>query len=123
MPAARLSGKKSSAQRGKRASLAVEDLVDRTTREQYRFLDFCRDNQVELTMFTLSGATFIGIVHQHDRGTVLFGGRSENAQRRLIFKDFISMMVPKEPIELFREYRGLGTHRTRREAARNAKKR
>tara|TARA_R110002124_G_scaffold128157_22_gene288759 strand:- start:2249 stop:2623 length:375 start_codon:yes stop_codon:yes gene_type:complete len=93
---------------------ATESVVDRSTREQYRFLDHCMNMQVEMTMFTMSGATFIGLVHQHDRESILFGGRSEKAQKRLIRKDFISLMVPKESIELFIEYRGLGTHRSRK---------
>lgn len=98
----------------KRSKGPAQDAVDRSTREQYRFLDYCMEKQVELTMFTISGATFIGIIHQHDRKSILFGGRSENAQKRLVSKDFISLMVPKEPIDLFIEYRGSGTFMSRK---------
>lgn len=113
--------RKSREKREGRPALAVEATVDRTTREQYRFLDFCLSHSIELTVFTSSGATFIGVVYQHDRETILFGGRSQNAQKRLIRKGFISMMVPKEPIELFAEYRGLGTARSRKAQKRQQK--
>lgn len=104
-----------------RKSFAAEAVVDRTTREQYRFLDHCQEMKIECTVFTLAGATFIGIVYAHDRHFMLFGGRSKNAQPRLINKAFIAMIVPSAPVELFRKYRGLGTALSRKKAKRKGR--
>jgi sRNA-binding regulator protein Hfq len=97
-------------------SSSEEKVVDRSKREQYRFLDYCVQNKVEVTVFTITGATFIGIVYAHDEYTMLFGGRSERSHKRLIRKSFISIIVPKENLNLFAEYAGMGTahHRKRR---------
>jgi RNA chaperone Hfq len=86
-------------------------VVDRTVREQYRFLDHCQTNRVELTIFSTSGASFNGIVHRFDRETILFGGSGKSATPRLIYKSFIAMIIPREAIGLFAEYKGLGTAR------------
>jgi len=104
------------------SGLPAGDLqVDRTTREQYRFLDYCQQHRIECTVFTRAGATFIGVVHAHDRECMLFGGRSQNAQQRLIRKEFVAVIVPSTPIELFIEYRGLGTAKARKRRGRLAK--
>lgn len=97
-----------------RITHAVEESVDRVRREQSRFLDFCIQNRVELTIFTSSGATFIGMVYDHDDYSLLFGGRNPKSTKRMIRKHFISLMVPKEPINLFAEYAGMGTALKRR---------
>lgn len=93
---------------------AVEGRVDRSTREQYRFLDYCMEHAIECTILGLSGTAFIGVVHAHDREFILFGGRSKNAQPRLIHKTYIALIVPSSKVELFAEYRGLGTASSRK---------
>lgn len=96
-----------------RFNYAVETDVDRTVREQNRFLEHCQINRVELTLFATTGASFNGIVHQFDRETILFGGSGKNATPRLIFKTFVAMIIAREAINLFLEYKGLGTARTK----------
>ncbi|HDS1721838.1 RNA chaperone Hfq [Pseudomonas putida] len=96
-----------------RFNYAVEPVVDRTVREQNRFLEHCQTNRVELTVFAITGASFNGIVHQFDRETILFGGSGKNAIPRLILKTFVAMIIPREAINLFVAYKGLGTARTK----------
>lgn len=96
-----------------RFNYAVESVVDRTVREQNRFLEHCLTNRVELTVFAITGASFNGIVHQFDRETILFGGSGKNAVPRLILKTFVAMIIPREAINLFVAYKGLGTARTK----------
>jgi len=101
-----------------RFSYAVEESVDRTIREQNRFLAFCMRERVELTLFAITGASFNGIIHQFDRDTILFGGSGKNATPRMILKSFIAMVIPREGIDLFLEYKGLGTARSKNRMAR-----
>lgn len=96
-----------------RFNYAVDTDVDRTVREQNRFLDHCQANRVELTLFAVTGASFNGIVHQFDRETILFGGSGKNANPRLILKTFVAMIIPREAINLFAPYKGMGTARTK----------
>ena len=96
-----------------RFNYAIETVVDRTVREQNRFLDHCQFNRVELTVFSVTGASFNGIVHDHDRETILFGGSGKNANPRLIRKTFIAMIIPRDALNLFLEYKGLGTARSK----------
>ncbi|HBO2935391.1 TPA: RNA chaperone Hfq [Pseudomonas aeruginosa] len=103
--------RKAKPHQGMRFNYAIESVVDRTVREQYRFLDHCKNNRVELTIFSTTGASFNGIVHRFDRETILFGGSGKNANPRLIYKSFIAMIIPREAIGLFAEYKGLGTAR------------
>ncbi|MPQ69371.1 RNA chaperone Hfq [Pseudomonas sp. MWU12-2323] len=102
---------KRKAQQKPRFNYAVETDVDRCVREQNRFLDHCLTNRTELTLFSVTGDHFLGIVHNYDRETILFGGSGKSATPRLIFKRFIAMIIPRDGIELFLEYRGLGTSR------------
>lgn len=111
MPSQPASRKRASKQ--PRFSYAIETDVDRTVREQNRFLSHCKTNRVELTLFSVSGASFNGIVHEFDRETILFGGSGKNATPRLILKTFIAMIIPRDAINLFLEYKGLGTARTK----------
>lgn len=106
-------GLKRKIQKKPRFNYAVETAVDRTVREQNRFLEHCQINRVELTVFATTGASFNGIVHQFDRETILFGGSGKNATPRLIFKTFVAMIIAREAINLFLEYKGLGTARTK----------
>lgn len=96
-----------------RFNYAVETVVDRTVREQNRFLEHCQINRLEVTIFAITGASFNGIVHQFDRETILFGGSGKNANPRLILKTFVVMIIPREAINLFAGYKGLGTSRTK----------
>ncbi|MBJ2215784.1 RNA chaperone Hfq [Pseudomonas carnis] len=101
-----------------RVTYAAETTVDRTTREQYRFLDYCVAQNIECHLFSITGARFSGVIHEHDRETMLFGGRSP----RLIKKSFVALIVPKETVELFAEYRGMGTALQRKRAKQNRKR-
>lgn len=106
-------GSRKMAVRRPRFNYAIETEVDRTIREQNRFLDHCKTHRVELTLFSVTGASFNGIVHNFDRETILFGGSGKNASPRLIVKRFIALIIPREAINLFLEYKGLGTARSK----------
>jgi sRNA-binding regulator protein Hfq len=97
-----------------RTNYAIESEVDRTIREQNRFLDHCEQKRVELTVSSVTGASFNGIVHNHDRETILSAGSGKNASPRLINKRFVAMIIPREAINLFLEYKGLGTARSKK---------
>lgn len=101
-----------------RVTYAAETTVDRTTREQYRFLDYCVAQNIECHVFSITGARFSGFIHEHDRETMLFGGRSP----RLIRKSFVALIVPKVAVELFAEYRGMGTALQRKRAKQSRKR-
>ncbi|MCF5371239.1 RNA chaperone Hfq [Pseudomonas syringae] len=94
-----------------RFNYAVETVVDRSVREQDRFLGHCQSKRIELTLFSITGASFLGIVHGYDRDTILFGGSGKSATPRLFLKTFVALIIPRTNIELFLEYRGLGTAR------------
>jgi len=117
MPHEPASNKANSKAKRKRSSsrfhYAVETVVDRTIREQNRFLDYCQSHRIELTLFSVSGATFNGIIYDHDRETILFGGSGKSANPRLINKQFVAMVIPREGINLFVDYKGLGTARSK----------
>lgn len=104
---------KKKARQKPRFNYAVETVVDRTVREQNRFLEHCQTYRIELTIFATTGASFNGIVHQFDRETILFGGSGKNATPRLILKTFVAMIIPRDAINLFSAYKGLGTARTK----------
>lgn len=109
-------GPKSRAQqllRKPRFNYAIEPVVDRTIREQNRFLEHCQCNRVELTLFSVTGASYNGIIHNFDRETILFGGSGKNATPRLITKRFVALIIPREGINLFLQYKGLGTAQTK----------
>lgn len=91
-----------------------EDVRDRSVSEQNRFLDHCHNNGIEVTVYLMSGTHFIGIVVEHDRKSLLLGGRSRTKEPRLIQKNYIALIRPNEPIELFIQYRGMGTALSRR---------
>lgn len=105
--------KRRKAQKKARINYAIESDVDRTIREQNRFLDHCQLHKTELIVFAITGTKLTGIVHNHDRDTILFGGRGKNAIPRLILKHFIALVIPREGIDLFLQYKGLGTARTK----------
>lgn len=96
-----------------RFTYAIELTVDRSSREQNRFLDHCQQKRINVTVFSTSGATFNGIVWMHDRESLLFGGKGKSSEPRLIRKNFIALIVPREDIQLFTEYMGFGTAGTK----------
>jgi sRNA-binding regulator protein Hfq len=102
---------KSRAQQKPRFNYAVETVVDRCVREQNRFLDHCREHRTPLVLFFVTGSKITGIVHDYDRESIEFGGTGKEATKKIFMKAFIALMIPREPIELFLEYRGLGTSR------------
>lgn len=101
-----------------------EALIDRSIREQYRFLDHCVENAVVVTVFLVSGAHFIGIVIEHDRKGILLGGKSIAKPKlpRMFMKSYIALIRPNEAIELFIQYRGMGTALKRKKALQKARK-
>ena len=105
--------RKAKPKKGMRFNYAIETEVDRTVREQNRFLEHCQCNRVQLTLFSTCGASFNGIVHHFDRETIMFGGSGKSAAPRLIYKSFIAMIIARESIALFNEYQGLGTARSK----------
>lgn len=96
--------------------------IDRSVREQNRFLNHCLNNNVEITLYLESGTQFIGYIISFDLKAILLGAKNSNKPNRLIQKSYISLVRPNTPIELFIEYRGMGTARLRRQAKRRQEK-
>ena len=98
-------------------------VIDRSTREQYRFLDFCVGHGIAVTVFLSSGANYTGIVIDHDRTCILLGSTSTTRPKdpKVFMKGYIALIRPNVAIELFIQYRGMGTALKRKKAQRNAK--
>lgn len=101
-----------------------DGVIDRSIREQNRFLDHCVMHAILVTIFLSSGAQFIGVVVEHDRKCILLGGTSTAKPKtpRMIMKSYIALIRPNEAIELFIQYRGMGTALKRKKALRKARK-
>lgn len=86
-------------------------MIDRSQVEQNRYLDYCLEHQVEISIILISGTHFIGLVVHHDRKGLLLGGKRENKPARYISKGYIALVRPNkdEDLDLFVEYRGMGT--------------
>jgi sRNA-binding regulator protein Hfq len=86
-------------------------MIDRSQVEQNRYLDYCLENQVEISIILISGTHFIGNVVHHDRKGLLLGGKREDKPARYISKGYIALIRPNKEVEmeLFVEYRGMGT--------------
>jgi sRNA-binding regulator protein Hfq len=91
----------------------LED-IDRSVREQNRFLDYCVAHNIEITLYLESGTQFIGFINGYDLKCILLGAKNVKKPARLILKSYISLIRANAPIELFIEYRGLGTAKTRK---------
>lgn len=88
--------------------------IDRSCREQTRFLDFCIQKKIYCTLMTATGKALNGYIHGYDYHCILFGGLGKNAIPRLIEKTYIGIIIPSEKIELFSSYRGMGTAKKRK---------
>lgn len=101
----------------------LDTVIDRSTREQYRFLDFCVRHGIAVTVFLSSGANFTGIVIQHDRQCILLGSTSTTRPKdpKVFMKGYIALIRPNVAIELFIQYRGMGTALKRKKEQRKAK--
>jgi sRNA-binding regulator protein Hfq len=101
-----------------------DGVIDRSIREQNRFLDHCVMHAILVTIFLSSGAHFIGVVVEHDRKCLLLGGKSISRPTlpRMFMKSYIALIRPNEAIELFIQYRGMGTALKRKKALRKARK-
>lgn len=101
-----------------------DGVIDRSIREQNRFLDHCVMHAILVTVFLSSGAQFIGVVIEHDRKCLLLGGKSVARPKlpRMLMKSYIALIRPNEAIELFIQYRGMGTALKRKKALRKARK-
>lgn len=86
-------------------------MIDRSQVEQNRYLDYCLEHQVEISIILISGTHFIGLVVHHDRKGLLLGGKREDKPARYISKGYIALVRPNkdEDLDLFVEYRGMGT--------------
>ncbi|HHH9441351.1 TPA: hypothetical protein ACP32N_003290 [Pseudomonas aeruginosa] len=99
-------------------------MIDRSQVEQNRYLDYCLAHQVELSIILISGTHFIGIVLEHDRKGLLLGGKREDKPARYISKTYIALIRPNKDVELdlFVEYRGMGTFLQRKRQTQALKK-
>ncbi|HFL2870381.1 TPA: hypothetical protein ACGWVL_004781 [Pseudomonas aeruginosa] len=86
-------------------------MIDRSQVEQNRYLDYCLKHKVEISIILISGTHFIGFVLQHDRKALLLGGKRGDKPARYISKGYIALIRPNkdEDLDLFLEYRGMGT--------------
>lgn len=93
---------------------------DRSTNEQDRFLDYCLRNKCLVTVILESGMALQGLVVQHDRKALLLGPLRAGKDVRFILKSYVALIRAPEVLPLFLEYKGLGTHLTRKAARRSA---
>ncbi|MGP0171146.1 RNA chaperone Hfq [Pseudomonas sp. NCHU5208] len=93
---------------------------DRSTNEQDRFLDYCQRNKCLVTVILESGLALQGMVVEHDRKALMLGPKRSNKDVRFIAKSYISLIRAEEILPLFLEYRGKGTHLTRKRGRREA---
>jgi len=102
----------------------LEGEIDRSIREQNRFLDYCTKHAVIVRLFLCSGANFTGRVLDHDRKWILLGSESTTRPKdpKVFVKSYVALVIPNEPIELFIQYRGMGTALKRKKALRKARK-
>src|SRR3990167_1717761 len=91
---------------------------DRSTNEQDRFLDYCQRNKCLVTVILESGLALQGMVVEHDRKALMLGPMRSNKDVRFISKSYISLIRASEVLPLFLEYRGKGTHLTRKKGKR-----
>lgn len=101
-----------------------EGVIDRSIREQNRFLDYCVLHAVAVTIFLNSGANFTGIIIDHDRKCILLGSTSTTRPKdpKVFMKSYICLIRPSVAIELFIQYRGMGTALKRKKAMKKARK-
>lgn len=99
-------------------------MIDRSQVEQNRYLDYCLKHKVEISIILISGTHFIGFVLQHDRKGLLLGGKREDKPVRFISKGYIALVRPNkdQDLELFLEYRGMGTFLQRKRQKQALKK-
>lgn len=95
---------------------------DRSTNEQDRFLDYCLRNKCLVTVILESGMALQGLIVQHDRKSLLLGPLRAGKDVRFIQKSYIALIRAPETLPLFLEYKGMGTHLTRKAERRNAVK-
>ncbi len=93
---------------------------DRSTNEQDRFLDYCQRNKCLVTVILESGLALQGRVVEHDRKALMLGPLRSNKDVRFISKSYICLVRAEEVLPLFLEYRGKGTHLTRKRSKREA---
>lgn len=91
-------------------------MIDRAQIEQSRYLDYCQQRQVEVSIILVSGTHFVGYVVAHDWKTLLLAGKRESNPPRLLSKGYIALIRPNkdEDLDLFLEYRGMGTYLQRK---------
>tara|TARA_Y100000815_G_C13067474_1_gene396801 strand:+ start:274 stop:621 length:348 start_codon:yes stop_codon:yes gene_type:complete len=94
--------------------LSPGEVIDRSVREQNRFLNYCLKNNIEITLYLESGTQFIGYIESFDLKAILLGSKNPSKPNRLIQKSYIALVRPNAPVELFIEYRGMGTARQRK---------
>ncbi|MDD2115858.1 hypothetical protein NP554_29110 [Pseudomonas asiatica] len=99
-------------------------MIDRSQVEQNRYLDYCLKHKVEISIILISGTHFIGFILQHDRKGLLLGGKREDKPVRFISKGYIALVRPNkdQDLELFLEYRGMGTFLQRKRQKQALKK-
>lgn len=93
---------------------------DRSTNEQERFLDYCQRNKCLVTVILESGLALQGRVVDHDRKALMLGPLRSNKDVRFIAKSYICLVRAEEVLPLFLEYKGKGTHLTRKRGKREA---
>lgn len=78
--------------------------VDRTQSERERFLGYCIENEITVTVFIANGQTFEGIPRSHDKRWLLLGYRNPNKVPLMIQTQDIQMVRAKEILHLRKEY-------------------
>jgi hypothetical protein len=94
--------------------------VDRSLSEQSRFLRYCIDREITVTVFMSSGLSFMGIPRAFDKKSLLLGYRNAEKIPKLINTAFVTMIRADSILSLREEHHSdeAAIYRLRRRARR-----
>lgn len=84
--------------------------------EQSRFLQFCIEHEIIVTIFVEDGMSFMGIIRAFDKATLLLGYRNPTKLPKMIMTRFITFIRADSILELRKEFHSTGTAESRRRA-------
>ncbi len=79
--------------------------IDRSMTEQSRFLAYCVDHEITVTVFMATGLSFMGILKAYDRKALLLGYRNPEKLPKLIYTCDVTMIRADDLLNLRGEYR------------------
>lgn len=78
--------------------------IDRSMTEQSRFLRYCVDHEITVTIFMATGLSFMGILKEFDRKALLLGYRNPEKLPKLIYTCDVTMIRADDVLNLRAEF-------------------